>query len=328
MRLRTVHARELPAAAADAGTLLDSLGGPDDRLWPNDTWPASALRLEQPLRVGSRGGHGAIRYHVGVYEPGRRVVFVFDPTSGLSGTHETRIDDIAPHRCRLVQTTECSVASKLLPIYPLLRRQHDALLRDVLDRAQFELTGRVTAPARWSRAVRVANLVEEALARRSGALPPAARRPRLEAAARVAAVWTPAGLAAVAALHGVWAAGWHFPGGSEEQLARRVLSSSSTAMPPGWMSWSVAGALGASAAAISATARGAGGRPVRLVTWATAGVLAARGVLGPVSDAFTGLGTYERLDLAIYSPLCLTLAAGAATVAWRAGRRPTTAVAL
>jgi hypothetical protein len=61
MHLRTVHARELPVPAAEAGALLDSLGGPGDRLWPNDTWPASALRLEQPLRVGSRGGHGAIR---------------------------------------------------------------------------------------------------------------------------------------------------------------------------------------------------------------------------------------------------------------------------
>jgi hypothetical protein len=94
MHLRTVHARELPVPAAEAGAMLDSLGGPADRLWPNETWPASALRLEQPLRVGSRGGHGAIRYHVGEYEPGRRVVFAFDPKSGLTGTHETRVDEL------------------------------------------------------------------------------------------------------------------------------------------------------------------------------------------------------------------------------------------
>ena len=98
MHLLTVHARELPVPAADAGALLDALGGPGDRLWPNDTWPASALRLEQPLRVGSRGGHGEIRYHVGAYEPGRRVVFVFEPQSGLSGTHETRVDELEPGR--------------------------------------------------------------------------------------------------------------------------------------------------------------------------------------------------------------------------------------
>jgi Protein of unknown function (DUF3995) len=326
MHLLTVHARELPVPAADAGALLDSLGGPGDRLWPNDTWPASALRLEQPLRVGSRGGHGEIRYHVGAYEPGRRVVFVFEPQSGLSGTHETRVDELGPGRCRLVQTTDCRLAAKLLPISPVLRRQHDALLRDVLDRAEVELTGRVSAPARWSRTVRAANLVEETLARRRGALPPTGPPPRgLERAAGAAGVGVPATIAGVAVVHGAWAAGWHWPGGSEEALAQRVLSSSSTAMPPGALTWLVAGIFAASAAAVAATARGAGGRRARRATWATAGVFAARGVLGPLSDAFTGMGTYERLDLAIYSPLCLAVAAGTATVAWRAGERPATA---
>ncbi len=69
-------------------------------------------------------------------------------------------------------------------------------------------------------------------------------------------------------------------------------------------------------------ARHAGGRPARLATWATAGVFAARGVHGPLSDAVTGLGPYERLDLAVYAPLCLAPAAGAGTVAWSAGGAP------
>jgi len=323
MRLRTVHARVLPVGPSEAGALLDTLGGPDDRLWPNDLWPASALALEQPLRVGSRGGHNVIRYHVGAYEPGRRVVFVFDPASGLSGTHEFRVDEAGPGRCHLVATTECRLAARVAMIAPVLRRQHDALLRDLLDCAERELTGAVGAPARWSPAVRAANRIEEALARRNGALPPAAPpSPGLERAARAAGVAMPATIAAVAGVHGAWAAGSHWPGGSEEALARRVLSSSATAMPPGWLTWLVAGVLAGSAGAVAATARGAGGRPARLATWTTAAVLGARGVLGPLADAWTGLGTYERRDLTIYSPLCLVLAAGAATVAWRSGARP------
>jgi hypothetical protein len=323
MNLRTIHARELAAPAADAGALLDLLGGPEDRLWPNDTWPASALRLEHPLRVGSRGGHGAIRYRVADYEPGRRIVFAFEPESGVSGRHETRVDALGPARCRLVQTTECRLAAKLLPLYPVLRRQHDALLRDVLDRAELELTGAVAAPARWSRTVRAANVVEEALARRRGALPRITPSRPLPRAARVAGVGAPAAIGGVAVVHAAWAAGWHWPGGSEEALAQRVLSSGSTEMPPDWLTWLVAGVFAGSAAAVSATAVGAGGRRARRATWATAGVFAVRGVLGPIQDAFTGLGTYERLDLAIYSPLCLAIAAGAAAVAWRAGGRTT-----
>ncbi len=323
MHLLTVHARELPVPADRAGALLDLLGGPGDRLWPNGTWPASALRLEQPLRVGSRGGHGAIRYHVGEYEPGRRVVFVLEPDTGLTGTHEIRVDVLGPGRCRLVQTTACRLAARLVPIAPVLRRQHDALLRDVLDRAEREVTGAVRAPARWSAAVRAANRAEEALARRSGRLPrtaPPSRR--LDRAARGAGVAVPATIAAVAALHAVWATGRHWPAGSEEALAQRALGSSSTAMPPAALTGLVAGVLAASAGAVAATARRTGGRPVRLAAWATAGVFAARGVLGPLADAFTGPGPYERLDLAVYSPLCLAVAAGAATVAWSAGGRP------
>ncbi len=181
-------------------------------------------------------------------------------------------------------------------------------------------------PARWSRTVRAAERVEEALARCGGALASApARSAALDRAARVAGVAAPGTIAAVAALHAAWAAGRHWPAGSERALARRVLSSGSTAMPPCWLTALVAATFATSAAAVAATARGAGGRPARVATWTTAGAFAARGVLGPLSDAVTGPGPYERLDLAIYSPLCLAVAAGAAAVGWRAGQQPTAA---
>lgn len=144
-------------------------------------------------------------------------------------------------------------------------------------------------------------------------------------AARVAGVAVPAAIGGVAAIHAAWAAGWHWPGGSEQALAERVLGTRSTEMPPGWLTWLVATTFAASATAVAAAAAGSGGRPARLATWATAGVFTARGVLGPIADAFTGPGTYERLDLAIYSPLCLAIGSGAAALAWRAGERVTPA---
>jgi hypothetical protein len=51
MHLRTVHARELPVPAADAGALLDALGLPGDRLWPNAARGGARLggrRLPRP----------------------------------------------------------------------------------------------------------------------------------------------------------------------------------------------------------------------------------------------------------------------------------------
>ena len=49
------------------GALLDTLGGPADALWPGPQW--GATQLDRPLRVGSGGGHGPIRYHVTGDEP-------------------------------------------------------------------------------------------------------------------------------------------------------------------------------------------------------------------------------------------------------------------
>jgi hypothetical protein len=48
-------------------------------------------------------------------------------------------------------------------------------------------------------------------------------------------------------------------------------------------------------------------------------VLLARGAIGIASDLHGGVEErYQRLDLAIYSPLCLALGGGAALVARRA----------
>ena len=49
-------------------------------------------------------------------------------------------------------------------------RQHRALVEDLLDRAELATTGRVAAPARWPRSVRVFNAIEAWVARRLGAL--------------------------------------------------------------------------------------------------------------------------------------------------------------
>lgn len=51
-----------------------------------------------------------------------------------------------------------------------------------------------------------------------------------------------------------------------------------------------------------------------------AGVFLIRGAASPPMDLIRGSdGLYERLDLAIYSPLCLVLGAGTAALARRGG---------
>ena len=65
--------------------MLETLGGPDDRLWPRDRWPA--IKIDGGLVPGARGHHSFVRYTVAGAEPGRRVRFRFRDMPGMDGEH-------------------------------------------------------------------------------------------------------------------------------------------------------------------------------------------------------------------------------------------------
>jgi hypothetical protein len=176
MRVHNVHSRELSAPADRAGPLLDGLGSDHDRLWPAERWPTTPFELDGPLAVGTRGSQGQIRQIVEEYEPGRRLVLRFAPGIGLDGTHRLEIEPLTATSCRITHLLECRVQAKLLPLFPILIRQHDALVEDLFDRAELATTGRVARPARMPLLVRVANWIELRLTRRPTINPRSAQR--------------------------------------------------------------------------------------------------------------------------------------------------------
>lgn len=168
--VRNVHERRLPVPAATAGTLLDSLAGPEDRLWPRRTWPA--MRFDRPLGVGATGGHGPVRYSVEEYVPGRRVRFRFHGPAGFDGYHEFEVlpeDDTA---CRLRHSLVMTTHWPAWLTWPLFFRPlHDALIEDSFDTATRNLGLPLPAPRRWSVWVRVLRALAQAArprARRAG----------------------------------------------------------------------------------------------------------------------------------------------------------------
>lgn len=137
-------------------------------------------------------------------------------------------------------------------------------------------------------------------------------------ATSAAAVTVPAGLASIAALHAAWALGGRWPGGSDREWAETV-GGPGAKLPPPAATWAVAGALALAASLVGAAAGPEPGRLVRAGSWTVATVLLVRGLAGPVTDVAGGLDDrYERLDLLLYSPLCLALGTGAALVARQA----------
>ena len=304
MRIQSVHSRDLPAPADRAWELINGLASEHDELWPLERWPTTPIAFDRPLGPGARGGHGLVHYDVEHYEPGRRVVFRFARRSGLDGVHAFEVKSIDAQRSRVTHTLDTGAGWRLRPVARLLRAAHDTLIEDLLDNAERAAGGSPPPRAPVPRVLRVADAIEGGAIR--------LRRDPLS-------VFVPGTLVAIAAVHAAWALGWRWPGGSDEAMADRVVGYGSE-LPPDWMTALVAAILVGGARIVRAAAGGAGGR-VRLAAWGVAGVLLTRGTVYVPIDLAGGLETtYSRLDLTIYSPLCLALGIGTVRLLTRASR--------
>lgn len=150
-KVLNVHSRLLPAGDADAETLLRSLASHEDRLWPGDKWWPQ--HFEGGLRPGSKGGHGPVKYKVESVEP-RKVLFRFPRRGWFQGTHAMELRRTAGGT-ELVHTLEGRTVGVGRVLWPLVVRPlHDALLEDLMDRAEASLGQRPAPPAKHSWYVR------------------------------------------------------------------------------------------------------------------------------------------------------------------------------
>jgi Protein of unknown function (DUF3995) len=133
-------------------------------------------------------------------------------------------------------------------------------------------------------------------------------------------------LASIALLHAYWAAGGLWPGRDEADLARRVTGEPRrTRLPPVWMTWAVAGAIGV-AALWPLFASGLVHLPVpHALVLGIAGLIGLgfllRGIAGftPAWRRSHAAEPLAQRDRQLFSPLCLILAAGYATLVMKGG---------
>ncbi|MCY7341154.1 MAG: DUF2867 domain-containing protein [Pseudonocardia sp.] len=152
--VHNVHERLLPVPAADLAPLLERIGGAEDVLWPSPAWVP--MVLDGPVGPRASGGHGPIRYRVTAYDPGRRVEFTFADGLGLAGTHTFSIDPVDPARTRLRHVIDGRLSGRMRLLWPLVVRWlHDAVLEDLMDRAEYATGTGPARPARWSPWVRL-----------------------------------------------------------------------------------------------------------------------------------------------------------------------------
>ncbi|MCF2531255.1 SRPBCC family protein [Yinghuangia soli] len=153
MAVLNIHERLLPGKADEVGALLDTLSGPDDRLWPRDAWPR--MVLDGPLEVGASGGHGPIRYLVSAYVPGQWVRFAFTGPRGFEGFHEFTVHPISDETTVLRHTVAMRTRGPARLSWPLVFRPlHDACVEDGFDCAAHAVLGRPVPYTSWSHYVR------------------------------------------------------------------------------------------------------------------------------------------------------------------------------
>lgn len=148
MNVLNIHERTLDAPFSAVGKLIDTLSSPRDALWPRDKW--IPMKFDRPLAVGAVGGHGPIRYMVEAYTPGNTVRFRFTGPSGFNGYHEFEIIEKESEKTLLRHTIRMNATGIGLLTWALVFRPlHDALLEDLLDRAQ-QYFNMQTQPRSWS----------------------------------------------------------------------------------------------------------------------------------------------------------------------------------
>lgn len=155
MKVINIHHRVIEQPKAAISQLFETLASENDQLLATDKWPA--MFLDQGLKVGSKGGHGIIRYTVVQYIPGEFIRFQFTRPQGFHGVHEFRIAELTSSQTELRHKIMMTISGWALLTWPLaIRWLHDAYIEDAFDKVEshFSTAEKVSKWTFWVRFLR------------------------------------------------------------------------------------------------------------------------------------------------------------------------------
>lgn len=154
MKVINIHTRTILQPKAELEKLFATLASDDDKMLATHKWPP--MKLDKGLAVGSKGGHGPIRYHVTEFEAGNRIRFQFD-LPGFNGFHEFLLKATSPQSTELRHEIRMETSGKATPQWFLaIRWLHDAFIEDAFDKVEnhFSNTKKRTEWSSWVRLLR------------------------------------------------------------------------------------------------------------------------------------------------------------------------------
>lgn len=157
MKVLNIHTRILDQPADGIAALFTTLATENDMMLATDKW--SPMKLDKGLKMGSKGGHGPIRYSVREHRPREMVEFRFSKPKGFIGTHRFEINELDPNKTELKHIIDMKIIGPTLLSWPLaIRWLHDAFIEDAFDKVENHFSGK-TKRTRWSVWVKILRML-------------------------------------------------------------------------------------------------------------------------------------------------------------------------
>lgn len=124
-----------------------TLATEDDQMIATNKWPA--MKLDKGLQVGSKGGHGPIKYFVSAYEEDHSITFQFD-LAGFDGYHKFELSEFNGDNTELIHTINMTTTGFATIRWILaIRWLHDAYIEDAFDKVENKFA-KIKKRTEWS----------------------------------------------------------------------------------------------------------------------------------------------------------------------------------
>jgi hypothetical protein len=135
MKVINIHKRIVNQPKEKVSQLFKTLATTEDLVWPYENWPA--MKFKNGLKIGSKGGHGRVRYTILDYIEGEYIKFQFSKPLGFIGIHELKVYGIDHNKTELVHKIDANISIKASFLWLfIIRWLHDALIEDAFDKVE------------------------------------------------------------------------------------------------------------------------------------------------------------------------------------------------
>lgn len=139
MKIINTHKRMIHQPKEKVVELLSTLATENDKIWPNEQWPP--MRFREGKKIGSKGGHGIVRYSITKYIPDEIIQFEFSKPEGFNGHHSLNIVPKEDDRTELIHQINAELTFRGYFTWILfIKWLHDALIEDAFDKVENNFT--------------------------------------------------------------------------------------------------------------------------------------------------------------------------------------------